>query len=362
LWRSFSINLIPKGIADVNQEAQMTIVCCTFHDVQPAAQWLAKVYRSAGIVTKYLIFGACLVFGCGGLNAQQTAWQPSPGHTQVPIWPGAVPDAQPVAGPELATAENKSLVAGKPWVWVGKVTWPTMTVYSPEGRNTGAAVVVFPGGGYQILAIDLEGTEVCDWLTSRGITCVLLKYRVPGEGRFPKSGAYPKSPMALEDAQRTVGLVRFHATQWHIDPHKIGVLGFSAGGHLVAAISTHFEKRLYPAVDAADKESCRPDFAVGLYPGHLLENTYKDFELNPHIPVSSQTPPTFLVQAEDDPVDTVKNSLVYYIALKTAGVPVEMHLYAHGGHAFGLRGTSLPITRWPQLMETWLGTIGMIAE
>ena len=125
-------------------------------------------------MTKYLIFATCLVFGCGGLNAQQTAWQPSPGHTQVPIWPGAVPDAQPVASREVATAENKSLVAGRPWVGVGQVTRPTMTVYSPKGKNTGAAVVVFPGGGYQILAIDLEGTEVCDWLTSRGITCVRL--------------------------------------------------------------------------------------------------------------------------------------------------------------------------------------------
>ena len=353
---------MPKGIADVNQEAQISIVCSTFvlYNQQPLA--CEGLGRNAGIVTKYLIFATCLVFGCGGLNAQQAAWQPSPGHLQVPIWPGAVPDAQPVASREVATAENKSLVAGRPWVGVGQVTRPTMTVYSPKGKNTGAAVVVFPGGGYQILAIDLEGTEVCDWLTSKGITCVLLKYRVPGEGQFPKSGAYPKSPMALEDAQRTVGLVRLHATEWHIDPHKIGVLGFSAGGHLVAAISTHFEKRLYPAVDAADKESCRPDFAVGLYPGHMLENTSKDFELNPHIPVSSQTPPTFLLQAEDDPVDTVKNSLVYYIALKKAGVPVEMHLYAHGGHAFGLRSTNRPITGWPQLMETWLGTIGMIAE
>jgi acetyl esterase/lipase len=237
-----------------------------------------------------------------------------------------------------------------------------MTVYSPTGKNTGAAVVVFPGGGYQILAIDLEGTEVCDWLTSKGITCVLLKYRVPGERLSPKSGAYPKSPMALEDAQRTVGLVRFHAEEWHIDPHKIGVLGFSAGGHLVAAVSTHFKKRLYPAVDAADKESCRPDFAVALYPGHMLENTSKDFELNPYIPVTNQTPPTFLLQAEDDPIDTVKNSLVYYAALKKAGVPVEMHLYAHGGHAFGLRRTEHPITGWPQLVETWLATIGMISE
>jgi len=150
-------------------------------------------------VTKYLIFATCLVFGCGGLNAQQTAWQPSPGHTQVPIWPGAVPHAQPVARPEVATAENKSPVAGRPWVGVGKVTRPAMTVYSPEGKNTGAAVVVFPGGGYQILAIDLEGTEVCDWLTSRGITCVLLKYRVPGEGLVLAGGSPAELLQALEE-------------------------------------------------------------------------------------------------------------------------------------------------------------------
>jgi acetyl esterase/lipase len=144
-----------------------------------------------------------------------------------------------------------------------------MTVYALQGKNTGAAVVVFPGGGYQVLAIDLEGTEVCDWLTPKGITCVLLKYRVTDVGPYPKSGPYPESPMALEDAQRAMGLVRFHAAEWHIDPHRIGVLGFSAGGHLSAAISTHYAKRLYPAVDVADKESCRPDFAVIIYPGHL---------------------------------------------------------------------------------------------
>jgi acetyl esterase/lipase len=234
-----------------------------------------------------------------------------------------------------------------------------MTVYSPKGKNTGAAVVVFPGGGYQILAIDLEGTEVCDWLTSQGITCVLLKYRVPGEGKLPKSGPYPDSPEALEDAQRAVGLVRFHAAEWHIDPHKIGVLGFSAGGHLVAAMSTQFAHRLYPAVDAADKESCRPDFAVAIYPGHLWVDDNK-FELNPNVPVTRQTPPTFLLQNEDDNVDGVNQSLVYYIALKNAGVPVEMHLYAQGGHAFGLRPTKLPVTGWPQLVETWLGTIRML--
>ena len=308
------------------------------------------------------------VFACGGLSAQTPAWEPSPGHTQVPIWPGAVPDARPVAGLEMATTVTNKLVAGKPWIWVGSVSRPTMTVYSPKGTNTGVAIVVFPGGGYYGLAIDLEGTEVCDWLTSRGITAVLLKYRVPGSKRhpdsgYPKSGPYPESPMALEDAQRTVGLVRYHAAEWHIDPHKIGVLGFSAGGHLVAAMSTHFEQRLYPAVDAADKESCRPDFAVALYPGHLWIGR-EHFELNSDIAthITSQTPPTFLLQNEDDRVDNINDSLVYYIALKNAGVPVEMHSYAQGGHAFGLRRTKFPVTGWPQLVETWLGTIGMIPD
>ena len=132
---------------------------------------------------KPLIFALCVVFAFGGLSAQTPAWQPSPGHTQVPIWPGAAPDARPVAGPEVITTTGKdSLVAGRPWAEVDNVSRPTMTVYSPKGKNTGAAVVVFPGGGYQILAIDLEGTEVCDWLTSKGITCVLLKYRVPDAG------------------------------------------------------------------------------------------------------------------------------------------------------------------------------------
>jgi acetyl esterase/lipase len=240
-----------------------------------------------------------------------------------------------------------------------------MTVYSPKGTNTGAAVVVFPGGGYQILAIDLEGTEVCDWLTSKGVTCVLLKYRVPGSGIHWDKQCHcqmrPKAPTALEDAQRTVGLVRSHAKEWHIDLHKIGVLGFSAGGHLAADISTHFDRRLYPAVDAADKESCRPDFAMAIYPGHLWISGRKH-ELNPDIRVTSNTPRTFLVQAEDDNVDNVNQSLVYYIALKNAGVAVEMHLYAQGRHAFGLRRTKFPVTAWPRLAETWLATIGMIPE
>jgi len=317
---------------------------------------------------KPLIFALLGMFAFGGMSAQMAVWQPSAGHTQVPIWPGVIPDAVPNPQQErlVPTNDPKDFVAGKPWLSIEQVSRPTMTVYSPKGKNTGAAVVVFPGGGYSILAIDLEGTEVCDWLTSRGITCVLLKYRVPDSGPAYHDDCHcnihPKAPTALEDAQRTVGLVRFHAAEWHIDPHKIGVLGFSAGGHLVANISTHFTQRAYKPVDAADKVSCRPDFAVAVYPGHMTENTTKEFELNPTIPVTANTPPTFLLQNEDDHVDGVKQSLIYYIALQKAHVPVEMHLYAQGGHAFGLRPTKLPVSQWPKLVETWLGTIGMIAE
>lgn len=313
---------------------------------------------------KSYMLGVYLAF-VFGLHAQTNIWQPSPGHTQALIWPGTVPDARPVPGPE-GGAPSTGLIAGKPVVVVTNVSQPTMTVYSPKGKNTGVAVVVFPGEGYNVLAIDLEGTEVCDWLASKGITGVLLKYRVPGSGPHYvpqlKRHVEPKVPGALEDAQRTIGLVRFHAAKWHIDPHKIGVIGFSAGGHLVANISTHFDRRAYSRVDAADRESCRPDFGVAVYPGHMTENTTNEFDLNPLIPVTSNMPPQFVLQAEDDDVDGVQQALVYYIGLKKAGVPVEMHLYAQGGHAFGLRRTKFPITEWPQLVEKWLGTIGMISE
>jgi acetyl esterase/lipase len=304
---------------------------------------------------KPLIFAFWVVFACGPLSAQTNVWQPSPGHAQVPIWPGAVPDAQPIPGPEYVT--NVLSPSGVSWIAVCNVSQPAMTVYSPKGTNTGVAVVVFPGGGYNCLAMDLEGTEICDWLTSKGITAVLLKYRVPTRGL----DAYAESLPALEDAQRTLGLVRLHAAGWQIDPHKIGVIGFSAGGHMVAATSTHYAKRSYRAVDAADKVSCRPDFAIACYPGHLW-NDDEGFKLNPNVPVTTNTPPTFLLMAEDDHVDRVEQSLVYYIGLKEAGVPVEMHLYAQGGHGFGLRPSKFPITEWPRLVETWLGTIGMIPE
>lgn len=311
-----------------------------------------------------LLFALCGLCAAFLLHAQEFVWQPAPGHPQIPIWPGAAPDRQPVPGPEIVKhAGKESYVAGSTWTEVDNVSRPTLTVYAPAGHNTGAAVVVFPGGGYQILAIDLEGTEACDWLTARGVTCILLKYRVPARRSAPYWGAYPQSKMALEDAQRTLGLVRLHAAEWHIDPHKVGVLGFSAGGHLVAAVSNHFSSRLYPAVDAADKLSCRPDFAVAIYPGHLAWS-HNGLALNPDIRahISPQTPPTFLLQNEDDHVDRVEDSLSYYVALKQAGIPVEMHLYAQGGHAFGLRRTERPVTAWPALVETWLRSIHMLPE
>jgi len=303
---------------------------------------------------KRLILIACSTFAVRALIAQQPVWQPVSGLTQTPIWLGAPPDGQPVSGPEIDTTTSKDpLIAGKPVLRLGNVAVPTMTVYPPKAKNTEAAVVVFPGGGYRILAIDLEGTEVCDWLSSVGITCVLLKYRVPD------SGPYPKSTAALEDAQRTLGLVRSHAVDWHIDPHRIRVLGFSAGAHLAAALSTHFGQRLYKPVDAADEVSCRPDFAVIIYPGYLAL-AGENFSPNPEIHVRSDTPPTFLLQTEDDRVAHVESSLVYYAALKTANVPVEMHLYTEGVHGYGLRRTALPVTGWPQLVETWLHTIKML--
>jgi acetyl esterase/lipase len=297
--------------------------------------------------------------------AAQSSWPPSNGHVQVPLWPGAAPDARSTTGPERIepVLAPKDFVAGKPWIVVKNVSHPTLTAYFPKGRNTHVAVVVYPGGGYQELAIDLEGTEVCDWLTQRGITCVVLKYRVPLPRSKPYWGAYPESPMALEDAQRAMGIVRAHSKEWNIDPHKVGVLGFSAGGHLVTAISVHFAKRIYAPVDAADKESCRPDFAVALYPGHLAFKP-GTLTLNPDIAnhISAQTPPTFLLQNENDHTDTIWDALSYEAALIQHKVPVEFHSYAEGGHAFGLRPTKYPATGWPHLVETWLRTIGMTID
>ena len=302
---------------------------------------------------KLLLVLAAIFFSSIALIAQQPTWVPPVNRPTILVWPHGAPGAAATAPPEVDTTTAKDrLVGGRPVIRLGNVSSPTLTLYTPQEKNTGAAVVVFPGGGYQILAMDLEGTEVCDWLVSEGITCVLLKYRVPD------TGPYPKSDATLQDAQRTMGLVREHAAEWQIDPHRVGVLGFSAGAHLAAALSTHYEQRLYTAIDAADQQSCRPDFAVIVYPGYLAL-AEKNFEANPDIHVTGETPPTFILQAEDDTVH-VENAVVYFMALKNAKVPVELHIYAEGGHGYGLRRTELPITNWPQSVDIWLNTIHMI--
>jgi acetyl esterase/lipase len=301
------------------------------------------------------LMSGLLCCAAGVMHAQ--GWQPSAGHSQIPIWPNGAPGAAKAASAAAeadTTTAKDNLIAGKPLIRLGNVSVPTITYYAPKhAKGPAPAIVVFPGGGYHILAMDLEGTEVCDWLNEAGLVCVLLKYRVPDSGPFPKSSA------ALQDAQRAVGLVRQHASDWGIDPKKVGVLGFSAGGHLVAALSTHFDKRLYDRVDGADDLSCRPDFAVVIYPGYLALAD-KNMAPNPDIEPTAQTPPTFLVQAEDDPVH-VENATTYFLQLKKAKVPAELHIYSEGGHGYGLRRTTLPVTTWPDTMEIWLHTIHVMA-
>jgi acetyl esterase/lipase len=295
-----------------------------------------------------MFFILAIVLACTLPLAHAAIDRPLTEPVSVPIWPGTPPDAQPMPGSD------------KGWT---NIVRPTMAVYAPVKKNTGVAIVVYPGGGFEGLAIKGEGTDVCHWLTATGITCVLLRYRVPSLPYDWHCKCRPDNlttpTLALEDAQRAMGLLRMQAAKWRIDPHKIGVMGFSAGGYVVAEISTRYDHRLYAPVDAADKVSARPDFAVAVYPGHLWTGG-NGYGLNPNVPVNRQTPPTFLVQAEDDPVDNVNQSITYFIALKGAGVPVEMHLYAHGGHAFGLRPSKLPISHWPTLVEQWLRTLNVL--
>jgi acetyl esterase/lipase len=309
------------------------------------------------------VLAACCMAAAAAQSSQPSGWPPGPEHATITLWPKGAPTPAttgvlpaPLPGPEHDTTTAKDRqVAGRPVVRLGNVTVPTMTLFlASKQNNTGAAVVVFPGGSYSIVAIDLEGTEVCDWLNSIGVNCLLVKYRVPGTGPYPKSSA------ALQDAQRAMGIARQHAGEWGIDPKRLGVLGFSAGAHLAAAVSTHYDQRMYPRVDAADDESCKPDFALVIYPGYLAI-AEKNFAFNPEIPVTAATPPTFLVQAEDDPVH-VENAVEYFMELKRAGVPAELHVYAKGGHGYGLRPTDLPITHWPESATEWLKTIGVLGK
>lgn len=299
----------------------------------------------------FFVLGIALV-ASSALSSQDPAPQPASGQITLNLWPHGAPGTKPTAEAEADISKpGDYLVAGKPIIRLGNVSKPTITLYPAKSDPSGAAVVVFPGGGYNILAFDLEGTEVCEWLNSINVTCVLLKYRVPD------SGPYPKSAAALQDAQRAVGMVRAHAADWSIDPHRIGVLGFSAGGHLSAALSTHFEQRVYDPVDSADQQSCRPDFAVLVYPAYLSA-AEGSLAIAPEIRVTQETPTAFVVQAEDDH-SYIDSSLAYFAALKNAKVPAELHIYAEGGHGYGLRRTEQPVTRWPELVESWLQTIGM---
>lgn len=257
------------------------------------------------------------------------------------------------------------------------VTHPSLLVYPPTAPSTRTAVLVFPGGGYKALAIGPnstigpDGADVCKWLTDAGITCLIVKYRVPDTGcnwdGKTKTHRMPDIPMALQDAQRAMSIVRHNAQLYGVDPHRIGLLGFSAGGHLAVLSSTAFRTRAYAPVDAMDRADLRPDFAIPVYPGHLtMEHKNKKpkevaaAQLNTDILVSRQVPPTLLIHAKDDKVDPVHYSLVYARELRRVGAPVTLNLYEDGGHAFGVRKQGKDSDRWTDDAIAWLRSIGML--
>ena len=295
---------------------------------------------------------------------REGVWHPTAGGTQVLLWPANMPLAKPDKGdhPE-ATGNGSPLVGGRKWHWASYVTRPTMTIYKPKGPNTGATMLVLPGGGFYAVATDLEGTEVCDWVVQQGMTCVMLKYRTPQV--WPKANGKqqrPKVLLGLQDAQRAIGLLRQRAAAYGIDAHRVGVIGFSAGAYLVANMS-NTEERTYLPTDAADRQSPRPDFAVMAYTARMLDNSKgrNSLELQPWVTISANAPPTLIIHAMNDSVDDIRQPMAYALALNDAGVPVDMRLYAKGGHAFGMRPTADPITReWPGQVRQWLHDIGML--
>jgi acetyl esterase/lipase len=329
--------------------------------------------RSRVVMLGFVLIGGAAIQDCDARGRQrpvaaaqttdaQMTWQPPGGQKQVVLWPNGPPDPRPSIGVEAlhyalnSGTKQKKLVGGKPYMYIENVTQPTVTIYpAPEPTAATPAVIVYPGGGFNVLAIDIEGTEICDWLISNRIACALLKYRVPCDHR----GAYRECASAHVDAQRAMSIVRARAHEWRIDPNKIGVIGFSAGAHMAIMASTRFD-RLYPAVDDADKTSSRPDFALVLYPGRVANRT--NLTPNPDIRVTDRTSPTFLVHAYDDPMNPVENSLAYAAALRKAGVPSEIHIFANGGHAFGLRRIASTATAWAPLAEAWLKAIGVIRQ
>jgi acetyl esterase/lipase len=293
--------------------------------------------------------------------SRSMVWEPGPDGKQLTLWPEDIAIQRPESDKPEEVGTGSKLVAGRPWTWATYVSRPTMTIYQPKGQKTRAALLVLPGGGYEALAMDLEGTEICDWITKRGVTCIVLKYRVPQAWHHDHVEKAPKVQLPLQDAQRAMGLLRYRASSYGIDPHKIGVIGFSAGGHLAAAVS-NADKRTYEPIDAADRESSRPDFAILLYPGHLWDETSPrtSLKLSPWVAISAKAPPTLLIHAMNDPTDNVRHSMAYGLALKDAGVPVDVRIFAEGGHAFGIRATRAPITtEWPELVVKWLQHIHM---
>lgn len=269
----------------------------------------------------------------------------------VPVWPGKAP------GETAALGEEKVLPlkpGDKQVKRIANVTQPTLTIYrAATEKSNGAAVIIAPGGGYNILAWDLEGEEVAQWLNSLGVTGIVLKYRVPRRPDQPKGP--PLAP--LQDAQRALSLVRSKSKEWGIDPNRIGMLGFSAGGHLTANASTNYDKRAYPVLDGIDKVSSRPDFAILVYPGGVISKDTN--ELSSEIRVTKETPPSFLVHAYDDKVPA-ENSIQYFLALKKAGVPAELHVYSTGGHGFGLRPSDKPVSAWKERAGEWLKQQGYL--
>ncbi len=272
------------------------------------------------------------------------------------VWPSTPPGRIAAVGEEADTSgPDGRQVAGKPVIRLGNVSTPTLTVYTPPAdKNSGAAVLVCPGGGYNILAYDLEGIEVCQWLNSIGVTGVLLKYRVPRPEKDPR----PIEP--LQDAQRSMRLVRHQAAQLGIDPARIGVLGFSAGGNLAARLSTNYAENSYASIDDHDAVASRPDFSILIYPAYLFDKESESL-LAADLPITSKTPPTFMTMAFDDNVGP-ENVLRYALALKQAEVPTELHLYPSGGHGFGSRRTDQPVTWWPDRCEEWMRATGLLVK
>jgi acetyl esterase/lipase len=293
-------------------------------------------------------------------------WQPTAGGTQVALWPENIAVATPDTGDRAEETGNGSgLVGGQRWHWAGNVSRPTMTIYRPIGRNSGTTMLVLPGGGFSVVAMDLEGTEICGWAVRRGMTCVVLKYRVPQQWPMDEQRGRRRRPevlLALEDAQRAMVLLRQSAPAYGIDPNRIGVIGFSAGAYLAANMS-NTDERTYASVDAADRQSSRPNFAIIAYTGRLWDtsNATTDLGLAPWVEISANAPPSLLIHSISDPMNNVRHAMAYALALGEAGVPVDLRIYARGGHAFGMRRTDEPITtQWPGQAEQWLRDIGML--